>query len=187
MGIVKNPDRVQLFCGVINTPDTNIDEVGAVLAEEFGEIDMRSDVLDFDFTDFYEGEMGAGLKRVFFAFEKLIDPSEITSIKLKTNELELKFAEIVDDKVMRKVNLDPGYLTPAKMLLATTKDYFHRVYIGDGIYAEVTLVYRRPSFAPFEWTYPDYKTEEYIDFFNKLRIRYRNKLRFAGSEDENLA
>ncbi|HOX29449.1 MAG TPA: DUF4416 family protein, partial [bacterium] len=116
------------------------------------------------------------LKKIFFSFETLTDPARFADIKTTTNEIEQKHLQAGS----RRINLDPGFLTLAKVLLATTKDNVHRIYLRDGIFAEVTLFFRKKTFTPFEWTYPDYRTEGYIEYFNNLREIYRAKLAANG-------
>lgn len=144
-------------------------EAETALTERFGVVDLRSDVLPFDFTTYYHKEMGAPLFRQFVAFKQKIDPSLLPDVKRWTNELEERFADVRDNQIHRRINLDPGYVTAAKLVLATTKDHAHRLYLRDGIFAEVTLTFRDKSFQPMDWTYPDYRTAEYIAFFNAVR------------------
>jgi len=177
MGRISQPQPVQLFCGAIFSPGTDIDSLKSLLAEEFGGIDLESEIFSFDQTDYYAEEMGENLEKIFFSFKEPVDPGSIVDVKLRTNELELRFSAGGGD-VKRTVNLDPGYVSLSKMVLATTKDNYHRIYLRDGIYAEVTLKFTKKSFRPFDWTYPDYRTEGYIGFFNDLRAKYREKLRF---------
>jgi hypothetical protein len=118
--------------------------------------------------------MGAELIRLFVAFAPLITMAELTTIKHTTNTLE---AILADALGQRRVNLDPGYLDRAKVVLATTKDHAHRLYIGAGLFAEVTLRYRQKEFQPWEWTYPDYRSPATLAFFNQLRELYKAQLR----------
>lgn len=138
------------------------------LKKIFGRIDFQSDPLDFNYTAYYEPEMGAGLKRRFVSFGKLISIQDLYRIKLYTNRLEVKFS----NSGKRRVNIDPGYLDSAKLVLASTKDYAHRIYLRKGIFAEITLSYRSNSFIPNDWTYPDYRSQEYIGIFNAVRKLY---------------
>ncbi len=177
MGEVGRPEPVQLFCGVIFSRAAPVDDVKAGLEKEFGTIDFTSGVFDFNETDYYEKEMGPGLRKIFFSFETLISPGTIADIKLVTNRIEHEYPRN-EDGSGRLVNLDPGYLSLAKMTLATTKDNFHRIYLGKGIFAEVTLKFEKKKFRPLPWTYPDYRTEEYIEYFNELRSLYREKLKY---------
>jgi len=139
-----------------------------LLCKKFSPIDFESEILNFDFTDYYCKEMGGGLKRQFVSFKKPIDAAKLSEIKIFTNKMEEKLRQ----NFSRTINIDPGYLDMSKLILATTKDYNHRIYIGRGIFAEVTLYYRGKSFLPWEWTYPDYKSQRYIDIFNKIREIY---------------
>jgi hypothetical protein len=182
MGDTKEPKPVQLFCGVIYAPRAPLVEIKSGLEKSYGQIDFESAVFDFDFTDYYSLEMGEGLKKIFYAFEKLIPPHEISDVKLKTNEMENRFrgsGEAGQAGGGRLVNLDPGYVTLAKMVLATTKDFYHRISLPNGIFAEVTLNYRKRTFSQNPWTYPDYTTPEYMGFFNELRARYKSKIESA--------
>jgi len=135
------------------------------LEKEWGPVDLVSEMMDFYYTRYYEKEMGWPLYRQFISFANLIDPGNLANLKLFTNSLEDELA--VEGK--RRLNIDPGYLTPAKLVLATTKDRSHRIYLSGGIFAEVTLIRYRGSFMPLPWTYPDYRTEAYHQFFNKVR------------------
>jgi hypothetical protein len=150
------------------------------LVPRFGKIDVFSDIIPFAFTNYYADEMGPNLHRKFIAFENLINPKELAPAKLFTNELEAEMSERLGSK-RRLVNLDPGYITLSKLVLATTKDYSHRIYLGDGIFAEVTLHYANKRFNPWPWTYPDYKTEAYLRFFEAVRARYLDTLKRVGT------
>ena len=178
MGIVKEPEPVMMFCGAIVAPGVDRDALWEELEREFGLIETASDYIPFDSTDYYRDEMGEKLEKVFFAFEDLVPPDRLPDIKLRTNEIELRHAADTAP-VRRAVNLDPGYIELAKMVLATTKNNYHRIYLRDGMYAEVTLKFTNNSFRPFDWTYPDYRTDAYIDFFNNLRSIYKEKLKYS--------
>jgi hypothetical protein len=113
--------------------------------------------------------MGTDLKKQFFAFERLVDAGELADIKIRTNEWEVEHAAAARYPETRPLNLDPGYITPAKLVLASTKDHAHRIYLRDGIYAELTLSYRKRAWQPMEWTYPDYRRDDYHRFFTECR------------------
>ena len=115
--------------------------------------------------------MGRGLKRRFYSFSESIKPDRLVDIKLLTNEIEDRFSRSADFP-SRRINLDPGYISPAKLVLASTKNYSHRIYLAKGIYAEVTLYFEKGTFHSFPWTYPDYKSKEYLEIFNKIRGGY---------------
>lgn len=138
-----------------------------------GPVDIMSQWLDFDFTDYYYKEMGAPLFRRLVAFKPLIGQDELAAIKLKTNEIEKAYLDPDQcDKGMRRVNIDPGYLLPSRFILATGKDYSHRIYIGKRIYADLTLMYSKQGFKTLEWTYPDYASESVFRFLGQVRQKY---------------
>jgi hypothetical protein len=168
MGNAKKPKAVKLIIGMLAKSQKLFDKAEEFFVKNFGPIDYKSPVISFTYTDYYEKEMGGPLKRKFVSFKKLIPQEKIAKIKLLTNSIEEKFS--VDKK--RRINIDPGYVTDSKLVLATTKDYFHRICLGYGIYAEVTLMWRKGSFRPFEWTYPDYRSEAYTDILNIIRNAY---------------
>ncbi len=172
MGKIKSPHSVKLIIGMLAKNKKLFDFVEEFFVNEFGKIDYRSPVLVFDHTEYYKKEMGYLLKRRFISFDKLILPERLAKIKLVTNSLEEKFARRKNSHLKRRINIDPGYISDSKLVLATTKDYFHRIYLNKGIFAEVTLTWKRGSFQPFEWTYPDYKTTEYTKILNHIRNTY---------------
>jgi len=143
-----------------------------LLRGRFGPVDFESECVPFTQTGYYEKEFGSGLRRKFISFEKLIAPDKLAGIKLITNRIEAALSA----GGRRKVNLDPGYLELAKFVLASTKDFSHRIYLAKGIYAEITLLYRSGAFRPLDWTYPDYRTEWYIETLEKIRQIYYRKV-----------
>lgn len=176
MGEPTEPKPVKLFMGLLSSRPEILSSVEEDLRAEFGPTDLESELIPFDFTDYYRQEMGEGIKRKFISFEKLVDPGKIPDIKINTNETEEEFSEDLDVEIPRPINIDPGYVGLSKMVLATTKNYSHRIYVRDGIYAEVTLQYRDGCFQPLQWTYPDYRSHEYLEFFERVRTRYCDQL-----------
>lgn len=174
MGSIRRPLTAKLFCALLLAPAVPLSEVEAVLEQHFGAIVLRSQILPFTQTAYYTREMGADLRRLYVAFDPLVSMVELATIKHATNALETTWA---DTDGQRRVNLDPGYLDLAKVVLATTKDHAHRLYIGAGLFAEVTLRYRHNGFQPWEWTYPDYRLPATLTFFNQLRQHYKVQLR----------
>ncbi len=168
MGKITSPHKVKLICGFIFKSDTAYRKAKAALTKRFGAIDYESAVLPFTLTDYYEAEFGPDLQRAFVAFKKLIPADSLNKIKVAANRLESKLAHAG----RRTVNIDPGYVNLAKLVLASTKDFAHRIYLGKGIFAETTLMYRGKSFTTLEWTYPDYRSGEYIGIFNRIREHY---------------
>lgn len=139
-----------------------------MLSEELGYIDYISEVMPFDYTDYYCAEMGDTLVRRFVSFDNLADPGDLPRVKLCTNKIEAVLAR----EGKRRVNIDPGYISEAHLILATGKKYTHRPYIGDGIYADVTLIYRDRTFHPLEWTYPDYAGNVIVEMLIRMRKKY---------------
>jgi len=165
------PEPVTLIVGMLSARPVLFDAAEAELATLYGPVALRSALLDFDWTDYYESEMGPHLKRRFLGFVEKIDPGRLAEIKIETNELEDAFAR-EHTFAPRPVNLDPGYVCGSKLVLASAKDRAQRLYLGLGIYAEITLDFRKGRFQPVETTYPDYRSPEYIDFFTKVRARH---------------
>lgn len=172
---VKIPDLVNLVMFIFAPSiDYWIGELRPVLEEHFGPIDYVSPSLEFEkYTYYYSEEMGYGIKGKIVSFERLIHPSQLPDIKLTTNEIEDMYK--VEGK--RRVNIDPGYIHHTQFVLASTKHWGNRIYIGKGIYAEVTLIYYRGSFKPWEFTYMNYREEEYIRELEKIREIYVKKRR----------
>ena len=160
---------VKLIAGMLSSVEEFFLEAEEKLSRHFGKTDFASNIIPFRYTSYYEKEMGKNLLRKFVSFGKLIDAGSLAEIKILAGNIE---KELSNASGSRRVNIDPGYLTDAKLVLATTKNYGHRIYIGNGIYAEVTLHFRDGSFKPWDWTYPDYRMEEYIEIFNKIRKVY---------------
>ena len=178
MGQIRSHPPVKLIVGIITAIPDLISVVHQRLSGQFGRVDFASDLLPFDYTNYYEAEMGQDLKRQFVSFEQLIPAEELASAKRFSNALEYEFAK--GDVAPRLVNLDPGYISAAKLVLASTKDHAHRIYLQEGIYAEITLKFYRKTFQPWEWTYPDYRTPTYIDIFNNIRRIYMEQLKGIG-------
>jgi len=174
VGKVKKIKPVKLVIGVFSNDFELIEAIKGNFQKKFGQVDYESSFLPFSKTNYYQKEMGDNLKRKIFAFKRLIFPDLLPRIKKFTNYLEEKFAQ---DDGKRRINIDPGYLTLAKFILATTKDYSHRLYLQQGIYAEGTLHYKDGSFKPWEWTYPDYCQKEYIEIFNQIRNIYIGQIK----------
>lgn len=169
--------EAKLFCGILTKYRTLLDEVAEELVRLFGEVETRSETMPFDVTDYYAESMGSPLLRQFVSFKNLIGQERLREIKLTTNRLERRVAESGRFDVLRPVNIDPGYMTPSRLVLASCKDFSHRIYLGDGVYAEVTLLYRKGDFCSLDWTYPDYRSRRYMDYFRHLRTVYLEQLR----------
>jgi hypothetical protein len=176
MGRVCTPSKAILFSGILYNVKMNENNICTCLEDNFGKILLMSEVFRFTETDYYFHEMGILMRR-WIGFDRLIDMDEITDIKLLSNKIEQQFST---GNGNRLVNIDPGYLTEGKVVLATTKNNQHRIYLKDGIYAEVTLRYRCGGYIPWEWSFKDYKREEASNFFSSLRDVYRLKTVKSG-------
>ena len=136
------------------------------LREFFGDIAMESRPVPWEYSDYYEKELGAPLHRSFLFFRQRARPDRLPDIKLMTNEVEARLSE----GGKRAINLDPGYLTAHNVVLASTKNYAHRIFLGKGIYGEVTLVFREGRYRPHLFTYRDYASEQCIELFAQARM-----------------
>ncbi len=176
MGEAQTPRPVNLICAVLAGRPRWLAAARDRLERSFGLIDLASDTWPFDQTDYYAEEMGEGLLRQIFSFDELIAADNLVAVKHTTNRLEKELARRLEAGLERPVNLDPGYVGLSKLVLATTKDYAHRICLGGGIYAEVTLRWRDGGFEPWEWTYPDYRQPRQREFLAQVRRAYREKL-----------
>lgn len=166
--------KVKLVMPVLYSDQALLAGAQDLLQELYGETDFRSPALPFDYTRYYNREMGPEeIKRIFFAYKKLIKITDLVKIKKETDRIELELS--VDGR--RHVNLDPGYLELGKFVLATTKDQQHRLYIGSGIYEEITLYFKDGEWRNWDWTYPDYRSPGYKDILLKIRGIYKAQIR----------
>jgi hypothetical protein len=177
MGRIGVPKPVKLIMSLISSDDRFLHRAIEVLGERYGEVDFTSDILPFDFTDYYCAEMGEGLFRRFVTFGPLIPRERLVRIKQETNGIEEQFA--VEGK--RRINIDPGYICAEHLILATTKGYAHRPYLGEGIHADLTLIYHKGGFRPLDWTYPDYASSKVREILQGVRKRYVKGLQEAQS------
>jgi hypothetical protein len=166
MGTPNEPSPVLLFAGIMYDENVAIDRVKELLEKKFGKTAFSHGPLPFLWTDYYVPEMGGHLKKLYLVFARTIRREDLPDIKRWTNSLEQEFAS---ENGRRKINIDPGYVARDKLVLATTKDFFHRLYLGKGIYGEVTLHFQKGAFRHFSWTYPDYKDEGVQDFLIMAR------------------
>ncbi|GIW82669.1 MAG: GTP-binding protein [Gemmatales bacterium] len=174
------PEPAMLVVAVFSRYDEALAWSRHRLSTEFGPIALAGEPFAFTQTDYYQGTMGPNLQKQLLAFEELVPPDHLANIKLRTNDLEKEFAASAEFPEDRPLNLDPGILTLGKFMLATTKNQAHRIYLSQGIYAEVTLRFQAKSFAPWPWTYADYREPYVIGFLNEVREYYRRKIRPRG-------
>ena len=147
------------------------------LVEAWGPVALESPTFAFTSTDYYQPTMGQGIQKVFWAFERTIDPAWLVRIKLDTNRWEEDYAAEAGHPEPRPLNLDPGYLTLGKLVLASTKDFAHRIYLDRGIFAEITLYYRKHRWGHHQFTFADYRREDYQAFFSECREYLHRRLR----------
>ncbi len=172
MGFIRRARPVKLIIAMLAKEIDLFKRAEVILTNKLGEIDYSSRLLDFDVTHYYKDEIGDRLFRKFISFKDLILPDRLRKIKLYTNKLERKFM----DGKNRDLNIDPGYINEGKLVLASTKDNLQRLYLGKGIYGEVTLYLRDGEYQDFIWTYPDYKKAEYKEVFKDIRALLRKQI-----------
>jgi hypothetical protein len=177
MSLPVAPDPAKLVIGIFTADRSLLDGVAQRLCESYGPLDIVSPWLAFDRTDYYAPEMGSNLERRIMAFKPLIDPGTLAAVKTATNAIEADLA--CDGR--RRINIDPGILTRERFVLATGKNYAHRIYLVDGIYADLTLVYRDGCFQPLPWTYPDYAGDPIRSLLAVIREKYLRDLRTGAS------
>lgn len=172
MGEIKSPEPALLFVGTLYSDIEIFNNSKDILEKNFGNILLESPPTPWDYSSYYKDELGWPLYRKFIFFKNLIDPGILIDIKLKTNEIE----GALSSEGKRCINLDPGYLTLSKIVLASTKNYAHRIYLGKGIYGEVTLIYKNSTYNPQHYTYRDYQDKTYIEMFMNIRAMLKKML-----------
>lgn len=177
MGTPGAPKPAKYFVGLLSSDIELLNSLEPDLAAIFGAIDARSETLSWNVSEFYAKEMGAGLFRRFVSFARLDSPGSLSELKLKTQLLENKHRWAVGERKGRRVNIDPGYLEAGKVVLASTKNAAHRIYLSSGIYGETTLLYYDGLFQSCPHTYPDYLWSETLLFLTTLRSVYLDQLR----------
>ena len=177
MGVLSDQQPVKLVVSIIYREAVSLDRTVKMLKGLYGKIEPLEKTFSFNYTDYYEKELGKPLYRKILCFKKLVRKERLYNVKISTNRIE----ELLRSGANRTVNVDPGYLTEAKLVLLTTKDYTHRIYIGKRIFAESTLFFKNGTFNPWPWTYPDYASREMISYFTAVRPLYMEDLRSLRS------
>jgi hypothetical protein len=167
---------VKLVCGVIYGEGSLYDRAKTLLVDAHGPVDSESAVSDFDLTDYYEKDMGPGLKRRFMSFERLAGPDQLAEFKVGTNGLEEKIGQ-EHGGPLRAVNIDPGYLTASALVMATAKDFSHRIPLAHGIYAHLEFLFTKTDVRFLDWTYPDMRRDVLRRFFLDVRRNYLEQIR----------
>ena len=167
---------VKLICGAISGIDPAFQASETLLVREFGPVDSSSEFFPFDLTEYYTAQMGVGLKRRFYSFERLIQPEDLSAIKLQTNGMEEEVRRRVSADA-RILNLDPGCLTDVSLVMGTTKNFAHRIPLRRGIYAHLELIFGKDSIKALDWTYPDFRSSRYHAWLWAVRRCYLDQLK----------
>lgn len=167
------PEPVLLVLALLHEPEFPLAELREQLRARFGDLDEETAPLAFEWTDYYRPEMGAGLQRRFLTMTELIEPVRLVEVKLATNELEDDWLNAGGG---RRVNLDPGIMSMHNFILATGKNFSHRVYLDRGIFADLTLIWTKGGWRDLPWTFPDYRDGRLQEILTGFRERYRRRL-----------
>ena len=165
------PDDVKFLCGMLSGTAELFEEALGPLTEVLGPIEGVSETWDFVWTHYYDAEMGPNLLRRFVSFARPASPEQLADAKCATNAIEADLARRHPSAAARPINLDVGYVTLAKLVLASMKNFAHRIYLGRGVYAEITLQYRKGRWESLHWTFPDYASGTYDAFLTEVRDR----------------
>jgi hypothetical protein len=174
MSQLKKPKPVKLIMSIIYKKEEIFNCALKDVIKIFGQTDFATDILPFDSTGYYYKEMDSPLNRRFISCLKLIAPETLPKVKTETNQIELIYS--INNN--RQVNIDPGYISAERLVLATGKNFTHRIYLNDGVYADLTLIYQNKFFRPLPWTYPDYATPKIREIFKQIRENYLSQLKF---------
>ncbi len=177
MGDLRYVEPVLPITAAFSRYDAALDWARERLTQAWGPIALESPLFDFAETDYYIPTMGGPIRICFWAFERLVDPGQLPEIKLQANDSEAEYTRLGRHPEPRPLNLDPGYVTSAKLVLASTKDHAHRIYLNRGIFAEVTLYYKDRHWQHREFTFPNYRRADYQAFFSECRDFLRAALR----------
>lgn len=170
MAKTKQPTSAKLLIGIMYAEEKICAEILGKLQQKFGEF-KQGPIIDFNFTNYYEDETGKNLKKTYVVFDLQIKREQITAIKLLTNQLEQEFCS----NGLRKINIDPGYITPMQVVLASAKEHPYRIHIADGIYGQIVLVYSRNNWIPVDKTFADYQQKEVQGFLISARNTLINR------------
>ena len=168
-----SPEPVCFFIAFITKEKSLLNSVLPILENQLGKLIYSSDFFEFSkFTDYYNSEMGFPLFKNFLFFSSLKSPEFLVQLKHFCYKIEKDFS---NEEGKRRVNLDPGYIELSKVVLSTFKNFSHRIYLGNNVYGEVTLIFKKGNFHPLPWTYPDYSAN--IEIFLKAREIYKSLLK----------
>lgn len=181
----KPPPPTLQLVAIFSRYDDALDWALSRVQERWGRALLTSERFDHSETRYYESEMGAGLQKQFIVLQpsdtRFYDPARLAADKLESNDWERELAAASNYAEPRPVNLDPGYLTLMKLVLASAKDRAHRIYLHDGIYAEECLYYLDHRWQARPWTYPDYQRDDFQAFFVQARELLKDQMSKEGS------
>jgi len=183
LGVIHPHPPVKLICGVLRHPDQPVQAIHLAIEQRWGPIAEQTVWFDFSHTQYYKKEMGDGLKKQYLSIESLVAVDRMPAIKMESNNAENQFSK----EGRRRANIDPGYMADAKVLMVTTKNLAHRVYIGQNLFVDLQLIYKKDSYYPTPWAFADIREPVVIRFFNTVREGYQRQLRatteFEGGFD----
>jgi hypothetical protein len=180
---MTQPEPCCCFVGMLAAEEALFEAAAVRLSAELGPVAAVSPVWPFTQTHYYDDELGSGILRCFYTFGRLVEEDDLRRMKLLSAEVETAFRRDPEDPLSRRINLDPGILAHGRVVLASGKNFAHRIYLGEGVFAELTYVFQSKAWQPLPWTYPDYRTPEVRRFFEELRETYlRQRRLFLGAE-----
>lgn len=183
MAEIRSPQPVLRLIAIVSRYESALAWARERVEAQLGQTSMTSPAFEFSDTDYYDEEMGTGLLKQFVVSSELVDPGELSPLKTQANAWENEYAAAHDHAERRPLNLDPGYIAESKLVLASTKNHSHRIYLSGGIYAEITLGYsRKTGWLAMPWTYPDYQRDDFQEYFTKCRQHLRQRLRSRPPE-----
>ncbi len=178
---LAEPVPALMICGLLFSSRDVFSRAVNRLEARFGPVCIVSPEWNFTHTDYYSQEMGPDLIRVFLVFDRMVPQDCLVDAKLGCRAIEEEFmGETARGTPGRRVNIDPGLLTPERLVLATGKNFTHRIYLGSGVFAEITLMASRSGFKTLEWTFPDYASPDILEFWNGMRRKYLADLKKQG-------
>lgn len=180
MGKTRPFQPAKLIIGLIAEKNSVFQVAEQLLVERYGEVDSRSALFAFDCTDYYQAEMGGPLQRMFLSFERLVDPFCLSDCKLESNRVEERISRELGCP-SRVINIDPGIMRASSLVMATVKDFSHRIPLREGIYAHLELLFGREDVRLLPWTYPDFRSPGYHEYLLSVRRRFLDQLRNPGS------
>jgi len=168
MARAQKPPKGRLIVSIIYNSMDGLSDALKLLEKQFGRVQCETIEISYASKDYTE-EMGERLQRRFYSFEKMVERDRLPEIKALCHKIEKQFGDLVRDYAFRTVNIDPGILTPDNVVMASHREFNHRIYLGEGVFGELTLVYSRGRFVRLAWTPAEFCEGEAIDFF--LRVR----------------